>query len=269
MRCALSPPARCAALPHCSTCGAGERQRRARPHEAEAERSSATRPSSPASQRPSPRGPNAGPSEGFTTFKLKLGAGDDFGQVRAVREAVGPEARIRIDANAAWDVETAERMLGHRAARGGACRAARRRHWSRRPRWRRSTSIPIAGDESVEDRADAERARRVRACRSTGIKLSKVGGPRRRSRSRRCCPPISRARSMGQSGSPPPPRSPQTLARRRGWRHRPRPRPRHPAPLLFDRRLGRVRASQTACSTRPRPGLGVEIDEAALAAHRI
>ncbi len=50
-------------------------------------------------------------SEGFTTFKLKLGVGDDVGQVRAVREALGPDARIRVDANAAWDVETARRTL--------------------------------------------------------------------------------------------------------------------------------------------------------------
>ncbi len=50
-------------------------------------------------------------AEGFTTFKLKLGAGDDVGQVRAVREAVGPEARIRVDANAAWDVGAAKRTL--------------------------------------------------------------------------------------------------------------------------------------------------------------
>ncbi len=33
-------------------------------------------------------------ADGFATFKLKLGAGDDVGQVRAVRQAVGPEARI-------------------------------------------------------------------------------------------------------------------------------------------------------------------------------
>ena len=33
-------------------------------------------------------------SEGFSTFKLKLGVGDDVGQVRATREALGPEARI-------------------------------------------------------------------------------------------------------------------------------------------------------------------------------
>ena len=50
-------------------------------------------------------------AEGFGTFKLKLGTGDDAGQVRAVREALGQEARIRVDANASWRVEEAARVL--------------------------------------------------------------------------------------------------------------------------------------------------------------
>src|SRR4051794_15402539 len=33
-------------------------------------------------------------ARGFTTFKLKLGVGDDVAQVRAVRERLGPDARI-------------------------------------------------------------------------------------------------------------------------------------------------------------------------------
>ncbi len=40
-----------------------------------------------------------------------------------------------------------------------------------------ATSIPIAADESVESRADAERAAELRACSLVGVKLSKVGGP--------------------------------------------------------------------------------------------
>ena len=39
---------------------------------------------------------------GFATFKLKVGVPGDVAQVAAVREAVGPEARIRVDANGAW-----------------------------------------------------------------------------------------------------------------------------------------------------------------------
>src|SRR3954447_9349385 len=36
-------------------------------------------------------------AEGYSTFKLKLGAGDDVALVRAVREAVGSAAQIRVD----------------------------------------------------------------------------------------------------------------------------------------------------------------------------
>jgi L-alanine-DL-glutamate epimerase-like enolase superfamily enzyme len=116
-------------------------------------------------------------AEGFSTFKLKLGAGDDVGQARAVREAVGPAARIRIDANASWDVATAKLRLAEleeldielaeqpvATLEGTAAVAA-------------ATSIPIAGDESVESRLDAERASALGACALASVKLSKVGGP--------------------------------------------------------------------------------------------
>jgi L-Ala-D/L-Glu epimerase len=47
-------------------------------------------------------GAEAWAARGFETFKLKLGVGDDLRQVAAVREALGPEALIRVDANASW-----------------------------------------------------------------------------------------------------------------------------------------------------------------------
>ena len=50
-------------------------------------------------------------ARGFETFKLKLGAGDDVAQVRAVRERLGPDARIRVDANGAWSVDEALGVL--------------------------------------------------------------------------------------------------------------------------------------------------------------
>jgi L-Ala-D/L-Glu epimerase len=44
---------------------------------------------------------------GFECLKLKVGSGDDFGRVAAVRAAAGPEAHLRLDANGAWDVDQA------------------------------------------------------------------------------------------------------------------------------------------------------------------
>ncbi len=48
---------------------------------------------------------------GFDCIKLKAGTGDDAGRVAAVRAAVGPEVALRLDANGAWDVETAVRSI--------------------------------------------------------------------------------------------------------------------------------------------------------------
>ena len=83
---------------------------------------------------------------GFETFKLKLGIGDDAERARAVRDAVGPDARLRVDANGAWSADRAVAVLERdRAARDRAGRAARgdrSRRWPRLPRRPRSRSPP-------------------------------------------------------------------------------------------------------------------------------
>ncbi|MFD1599728.1 mandelate racemase/muconate lactonizing enzyme family protein [Halobellus rarus] len=51
---------------------------------------------------------------GFSALKVKVGARDpdvDAARLRAVREAAGDGVELRADANGAWDVETATRML--------------------------------------------------------------------------------------------------------------------------------------------------------------
>ena len=52
-------------------------------------------------------------SEGFKAMKLKVGFGAeaDIEYVHAVREAVGPEVRLMMDANCAYDVPAARRIL--------------------------------------------------------------------------------------------------------------------------------------------------------------
>ena len=46
-------------------------------------------------------------ASGCSTAKVKVGNGDDDARVEAVRDALGPHGKIRIDANAAWDLEAA------------------------------------------------------------------------------------------------------------------------------------------------------------------
>lgn len=114
---------------------------------------------------------------GFGTFKLKLGVGEDVAQVRAVREALGTEARIRVDANAAWDTETATSILRELEPLDVQLAEQPVATLAEMAAIAAETSIPLAADESVASPAEAEQAVEAGACRFTGIKLSKVGGP--------------------------------------------------------------------------------------------
>ena len=57
-------------------------------------------------------------ADGFACVKLKVGVGDDAGRVAAARAAAGQEIALRLDANGAWDVEQAVRMIGALAPAG-------------------------------------------------------------------------------------------------------------------------------------------------------
>lgn len=50
-------------------------------------------------------------SSGCTTAKVKVAEGDDEGRVEAVRDALGPSGKLRVDANGAWSVEQARAAL--------------------------------------------------------------------------------------------------------------------------------------------------------------
>lgn len=113
---------------------------------------------------------------GFRSFKLKLGTGDDLAQVAAVRAALGPSVRIRVDANASWDtdgaIETLERLerLDIELAEQPVAKLRQMATVAA------ATSVPIAADESVASAGDARKAVRARACSMATVKLAKVGG---------------------------------------------------------------------------------------------
>src|SRR5690242_7203982 len=87
-------------------------------------------------------------ADGYTAFKLKLGAGKDVAQVRAVREALGNEVHIRVDANAGWDLETAKAILAELEPLEIQLCEQPVATMERTAELARSTSIPLAGDES-------------------------------------------------------------------------------------------------------------------------
>jgi o-succinylbenzoate synthase len=209
-------------------------------------------------------------ADGFFSFKLKLGIGDDAAQVRAVREALGPRARLRVDANGAWDAETAKRTLDEIepyeielaeqpvATLADACEVAA------------STTIPLAADECVETREEAERAAAMGAFALTGIKLSKVGGPEAAIEIAELLPAYMTSALDGPVGVA---AAAQVAATLGDVRHA------HDAPLAHGLATQRLFASTVAsveCELRgdllhppDGPGLGIEIDETALAAHRL
>jgi o-succinylbenzoate synthase len=113
---------------------------------------------------------------GFTTFKLKLGAGDDVAQVRAVREALGPDARIRLDANGAWSVEEALGVLRMIEPLGIELVEQPVADTRGMAEVTRSTTIPVAADELVSSGKEARRAAGAKECDLATVKLAKVGG---------------------------------------------------------------------------------------------
>lgn len=48
---------------------------------------------------------------GFDTIKVKVGTGDDARTVAGLRAALGPEVQLRLDANGAWNTETAVKAI--------------------------------------------------------------------------------------------------------------------------------------------------------------
>ena len=120
---------------------------------------------------------------GFTTLKLKAGAEreteDLVARVRAIRQAVGPDVRLRLDVNGAWDLPTAEERLEAIArfdieyveqplAADDTAGAAE---------LRRRVGVPVAADEAVYAPVAARRLLAEGAADVLVVKPVRVGGP--------------------------------------------------------------------------------------------
>jgi L-alanine-DL-glutamate epimerase-like enolase superfamily enzyme len=116
-------------------------------------------------------------SDGFETFKVKVGTQGDAERVGAVRDAVGPDPRIRIDANGAWRPEEAAAMLGRLDPLSIELAEQPCAGLEGLASVRGRTTIPIVADESVNSAEEAEAAAEAGACDAVTIKLAKVGGP--------------------------------------------------------------------------------------------
>lgn len=131
---------------------------------------------------------------------------DDIARVAAVREILGPEGRIRVDANAGWNVDEAERALHalsefdlEYAEQPCASIEELAELRDRLRKW----DLPIAADESVRKATDPLAVARAGAADIVIIKAQPLGAPgaRSTSSSRRGCPPSSPRRSTRASAS--------------------------------------------------------------------
>src|SRR5262245_23274422 len=98
--------------------------------------------------------------EGFRTFKIKIGQPDhakDIERVRAVRQAVGAEASIRVDGNAAYSFVDARAVLNELVHFHitDVEQPLTRSDLRSLAELRRAVGIPIAAQESVSSPADA------------------------------------------------------------------------------------------------------------------
>lgn len=118
---------------------------------------------------------------GCRTAKVKVAEpgqaeSEDVARVEAVRDALGPGGRVRVDANGAWDVGTAVRML----------RAFGELEYAEQPcatleelaEVRRRVDTPVAADESIRRAEDPLRVRAAGAADVVVLKVQPLGGVR-------------------------------------------------------------------------------------------
>ncbi len=109
---------------------------------------------------------------GYATVKLKVGTGDDLARVAAVRAAIGPEPALRLDANGAWTVAEAERMLGLLAPYGLELVEEPVRGLAATQALRERVPVRIAIDET----AASPGALTARVADAVCLKISRCGG---------------------------------------------------------------------------------------------
>ncbi|UZN02318.1 o-succinylbenzoate synthase [Cellulomonas sp. S1-8] len=124
-------------------------------------------------------------SGGCRTAKVKVAepgqpAGADEARLEAVRDALGPDGAIRVDANAAWDVDTAATRLDALDHAAGGL------EYAEQPvpgvealaALRRRTRVPIAADEAIRLGDDPLAVVRQHAADVVVLKVQPLGGVR-------------------------------------------------------------------------------------------
>jgi o-succinylbenzoate synthase len=116
---------------------------------------------------------------GCSAAKVKVAEGDDESRVEAVRQALGPAGKLRLDANAAWTVDEAATTI-RRLARYDL-------EYVEQPvgrledmaALRRKVDVPVAADESLRYADDPALLKTMEAADLVVLKVQPLGGVRR------------------------------------------------------------------------------------------
>jgi L-alanine-DL-glutamate epimerase-like enolase superfamily enzyme len=122
-------------------------------------------------------------AQGFSTVKVKVGGQPDadIARVRAVREVIGPNRKLVIDANCGWDADTAIHCIRELAD----CRIDLVEQptpdgdYAQIARVRRLGSIPVMADDMCFDLVHARELIRNEACDLISVYPGKNGGIRK------------------------------------------------------------------------------------------
>lgn len=119
-------------------------------------------------------------TRGVGMIKVKLGKDvqEDIERMQLIRQRVGPDIVLRIDANQGWSYEDAILALTAMGPLNIQFCEQPMRKWNDHllPELCRLSPIPVMADESVFTHHDAERIIRTNACHYINIKFAKSGG---------------------------------------------------------------------------------------------
>lgn len=123
-------------------------------------------------------------ASGCTTAKVKVAeAGqtlsDDIARVEAVRDALGPTGKVRVDANAAWTVDEAVGALKSLDMFGLEYAEQPVPTLEEMAQLRRHVDVLLAADESVRRAEDPLRVAGLEAADIVVLKVQPIGGVRR------------------------------------------------------------------------------------------
>jgi o-succinylbenzoate synthase len=118
---------------------------------------------------------------GCATAKVKVAEpgepeSADIARVEAVRDALGPAGKLRVDANAGWDVDQAARMLRALAPFGLEYAEQPCATLAELAALRRLVDVPLAADESIRRAEDPLKVRAAGAADIVVIKAQPLGG---------------------------------------------------------------------------------------------